>query len=154
MALLRAASSRPAVDVTRFLDAVAYNWLIAGTDAHAKNYAILHAAGRQTRLAPLYDLITLRPYPARLAAGRHELAMAVVGEYRVTTIGAAHWRALAAELRIPAKPLLERVTALAAGLPAALDRVVAAAAPGPAQDTLARLGGPIREHAPACNQRC
>lgn len=153
VALLRAASSRPAVDVTRFLDAVAYNWLVAGTDAHAKNYAILHAAGRQARLAPLYDLISLLPYPERLAAGRHELAMAIGGEYRVTAIGASHWRALAAEVRVDEGGLLDRVAALAEGLPAALDRVVAAATSSPAQDALARLVAPIREHARACGRR-
>lgn len=153
VAMLRAASSRPEVDVTRFLDAVALNWLIAGTDAHAKNYAVLHAAGRQLRLAPLYDLISLLPYPDRLAAGRHELAMAIGGEYRVTAIDAAHWRRQAAELRVSADGLIARVADLADSLPAALDRVVASAAPGPVRDVLDGLAAPIRAHAAACRQR-
>ena len=40
--------------VRRFADALIWNWLIAGTDAHAKNYSLL-LAGDQVRLAPLYD---------------------------------------------------------------------------------------------------
>ena len=37
--------------------------LIAGTDAHAKNYAILIGAGGQIRLTPLYDVASTLPYP-------------------------------------------------------------------------------------------
>ena len=46
-----------------------YNWLIAGTDAHAKNYSLLHALRPGapapelvTRLAPLYDVISYLPF--------------------------------------------------------------------------------------------
>jgi hypothetical protein len=39
--LLREQSSNPEGDVQSFVDAIAFNWLIAGTDAHAKNYALL-----------------------------------------------------------------------------------------------------------------
>jgi len=48
------------LEVGRFVDALAVNWLIAGTDAHAKNYSILLAPG-QTRLAPLYDVASSLP---------------------------------------------------------------------------------------------
>lgn len=37
--------------VWRFLDALSLNWLIMGTDAHAKNYSLL-LSGPQVRLAP------------------------------------------------------------------------------------------------------
>lgn len=45
----------------RFADALIWNWLIAGTDAHAKNYSVL-LAGSQVRLAPLYDVASILPY--------------------------------------------------------------------------------------------
>jgi serine/threonine-protein kinase HipA len=35
-----------------FVDALAWNWLIEGTDAHAKNYSLLLASG-QARMAAL-----------------------------------------------------------------------------------------------------
>ena len=70
------------VDVARLFDANILNWLVAGPDAHAKNYSILHAEGPDHRLAPLYDVITALPYP-RLAKGGARLAMAVGGERAV-----------------------------------------------------------------------
>lgn len=42
-------------DVERFVQALIFNWLTLGTDAHAKNYSLL-LEGRAARLAPLYDL--------------------------------------------------------------------------------------------------
>src|SRR6267143_2057999 len=39
--LLRTHSADAPEDVRTFLDAIAYNWLIAGADAHGKNYALL-----------------------------------------------------------------------------------------------------------------
>jgi serine/threonine-protein kinase HipA len=48
-------------DRDRFLDAIIWNWIIAGTDAHAKNYSFLLDAG-DVRLAPLYDLASALPY--------------------------------------------------------------------------------------------
>lgn len=47
--------------MARFVDALAFTWIIAGTDAHAKNYSLL-LAGPQVRLAPLYDVASALPY--------------------------------------------------------------------------------------------
>jgi serine/threonine-protein kinase HipA len=80
--LLRSAMRPAAAEdaVRRFADALAWNWLIAGTDAHAKNYSLL-LAGPEARLAPLYDIASALPY------GTHErklrLAMKLGGDYRV-----------------------------------------------------------------------
>lgn len=46
----------PAEDIGTFIDALAFNWLVAGTDAHAKNYSFLIGVGGTIRLAPLYDM--------------------------------------------------------------------------------------------------
>ncbi|MHB8827092.1 MAG: HipA domain-containing protein [Acidimicrobiales bacterium] len=48
-------------DRDRFLDALIWNWIIAGTDAHAKNFSFLLDAG-DVRLAPLYDVASALPY--------------------------------------------------------------------------------------------
>ena len=42
-------------DVDTLIDAQVFNWAVAGTDAHAKNYGLL-VGGTDARLAPLYDL--------------------------------------------------------------------------------------------------
>jgi serine/threonine-protein kinase HipA len=102
--------------VLRFLDALAWNWLIAGTDAHAKNYSLL-LAGRQVRLAPLYDIASALPY------GTHErklrLAMSIGGDYRVDPARNT-WPKAAKELGIVPELALERVLALARRAPDAL----------------------------------
>lgn len=60
--LIRRVSSDPETDVDRFLQANMFNWLIGGTDAHAKNYSLLIGAADEIRLAPLYDISSQLPY--------------------------------------------------------------------------------------------
>jgi serine/threonine-protein kinase HipA len=97
----------------RFLDALAWNWIIGGTDAHAKNYALL-LAGDEVRLAPLYDIASALPY------GMHErklrFAMKIGGDYRVY-LHYNTWPALAAELDLDGDMVVERVAGLAARAP-------------------------------------
>ena len=45
----------------RFCDALIFNWAIAATDGHAKNYSLV-LDGPDVHLAPLYDLISFLPY--------------------------------------------------------------------------------------------
>jgi serine/threonine-protein kinase HipA len=54
--LLRSYSTDRETDLDTFVDALGFNWLIAGTDAHAKNYSLLLASGPTVRFAPLYDI--------------------------------------------------------------------------------------------------
>ncbi|HEY7960929.1 MAG TPA: type II toxin-antitoxin system HipA family toxin [Solirubrobacteraceae bacterium] len=113
--LLRSVMPPPAADdaVLRFLDALAWNWLIAGTDAHAKNYSLL-LAGRQVRLAPLYDIASALPY------GTHErelrLAMKLGGDYRVYPMHNT-WPKAARELGLDPELAADRVFALARRAP-------------------------------------
>lgn len=65
--VLRDFSSAPEEDLDTLLTALALNWVIGGTDAHAKNFSLLIAA-RQVRLAPLYDIASVLPYPPHSAA--------------------------------------------------------------------------------------
>lgn len=51
--------------VADFVDALALNWIIAGTDAHAKNYSPL-LSGARVRLAPL-ERITVHARRCRQA---------------------------------------------------------------------------------------
>ena len=113
--LLRENSSMSKEDVTTFLDSVAYNWLIAGTDAHAKNYALLIGAEGQIRLAPLYDMASVLPYPG-INIDKVKVSMKIGGEYRLRNIHPYHWRKLAAELKLDPDATLLRVSDLAAQL--------------------------------------
>ena len=62
-ALIRDASSAPALDLIALLDAVIFNVLIGNHDAHAKNFSLLYMPDRLIRLAPLYDLVSTVFYP-------------------------------------------------------------------------------------------
>jgi serine/threonine-protein kinase HipA len=110
--LLRTYSSNAAEDVRTFLDSVAYNWLIVGTDAHAKNYALLIGAEGRVRLAPLYDVASVLPYPD-IDIHRVKLSMKIGGEYRFRNIHVRHWRRLAEELHFDPDELVQRVNDLA-----------------------------------------
>lgn len=110
--LLRTHSSAPKEDVDTFVDALAFNWLIGGTDAHAKNYSLLIAGSGRVRLAPLYDLASILPY-SEFDPQRIKLAMKIGGEYRLRDIGSRQWVKLAAELRLDTGMVLGRVLALA-----------------------------------------
>ncbi len=62
-ALIRDASTAPALDLIALLDAVIFNLLIGNHDAHAKNFSLLYMPDRSVRLAPLYDLVSTVFYP-------------------------------------------------------------------------------------------
>ena len=112
--LLRGNSNRPAEDVATLVDALGFIWIIAGTDAHAKNYSLLLAAGGQVRLAPLYDLASALPYPS-LDLQRVRLAMKIGSTYRIRDISGRHWRALCQALHIDEDETIARTDAMVGG---------------------------------------
>jgi serine/threonine-protein kinase HipA len=113
--LIRNHSSAPNDDVVTFVDALALNWLIAGTDAHAKNYGVLIAPGR-VRLAPLYDVASVLPYP-RFDVNRIKLAMKIGERYRMSEIRRGDWLKAAEQAQLDSDSLLERITHMAEAIP-------------------------------------
>jgi serine/threonine-protein kinase HipA len=109
--LIRDHSSAPNDDVVTFVDALAFNWLIAGTDAHAKNYGVLIAPER-VRLAPLYDIASVLPYP-RFDVNRAKLAMKIAERYKMSEIHRGDWLKAAGQLQLDSGTLLERITHMA-----------------------------------------
>ena len=117
VALIRRVSSSPDDDVYRFVDANAFNWLIGGTDAHAKNYSLLIAADNQIRLSPLYDLSSQLPYPELI---NQRVAMKIGDEYNIPLIGFNEWQALASACAIDSEMLMNRLRQFADALPDAV----------------------------------
>lgn len=115
-------SSAPGEDTDTFLDAVLFNWIVVGTDAHAKNYSLLLSGEGRVRLAPLYDIASALPYPG-LDYQKLKLAMKLGGEYRLRDIGARHVGRMAAEVRQSPKRWVERARELARETPAAVNDV-------------------------------
>lgn len=104
-----------AAEVARFSDALIWNWLIAGTDAHAKNYSLLLNRG-QVRLAPLYDVASILPY--KTDESRLTVAMKLDGDYAADA-GRNPWPGVAAELRIDPADLAARAAELFESAPRA-----------------------------------
>jgi serine/threonine-protein kinase HipA len=106
-ALLREVSSAPVLDLARLLDAVIFNYLVGNNDAHGKNFSLLYrdagTANIETRLAPLYDVVSTRYYPELT----RELAMKIGGEYSSDKVSKANFEQLAEDARL-AKPLVRR----------------------------------------------
>lgn len=122
VALLTVASSAVPEDIDAFLDAVVFNWIIAGTDAHAKNYSVLIAGQGQVRLAPLYDVSSALPYP-KLDYQKLKLAMKLGGEYRLRDLGARHVGRMAGEVRQNPDRWMARARSMADAIPEAVEAV-------------------------------
>jgi len=114
--LLTTFSTAPAQDTNTLVGAIAFNWLVAGTDAHSKNYALLLGSESRVRLAPLYDLASALPYPGVRPIGL-KIAMKIGGEYGLRNIAARHWRRLATEVRQNPEALLGKLRVTAEAMP-------------------------------------
>lgn len=91
--LLDRVSSDPVEDKKRFADALFFNWLVAGTDGHAKNFSLLHLPSGAFRLAPLYDIVSARPYP-HIYSPKIPLSMKVGSTYKRNEIRDSSWVSL------------------------------------------------------------
>lgn len=83
-------------DIQLFYIALVLNFLLGGTDAHAKNYAILELPGTAPTLAPLYDIASMFPYDTQRK--QRKLAMSIGKEYNYERIELRHWDRLADEI--------------------------------------------------------
>ncbi|HEY0618485.1 MAG TPA: HipA domain-containing protein [Kribbella sp.] len=99
-----------------FLDALVWNWVIAGTDAHAKNYSLL-LLRNQVRLAPFYDVASALPYEA-IPEEKMRLAMNFGTGHRVNP-GSSPWARLAADLQLSEEEIRGRASRIVAAAPEA-----------------------------------
>ena len=120
--LLRDVSTSSIEDIERFIQATALNWVIAATDAHAKNYALLLGPRGGVRLAPFYDILSYLPY-ADSALHEVKLAMKIGGRYLVKRVTRSSWETLAESTGLPGKDVLQNVAVVLERLPAIVDRV-------------------------------
>lgn len=90
--LLMSTGSTAANNVARFLQMLFFNYLIAATDGHAKNYSLMLNVSGDHRLAPMYDVASIAPYIERAQWNIKppKLAMSIGGENRVGHLTANH----------------------------------------------------------------
>jgi len=94
--------------------ACAFNYVVAGIDAHAKNFSVLIEGGGRYRLARFYDVISALPYDAKTYS---RLAMAVHAERRYVAIYPSHWEKAAAECRYDKQAAVDHVREYIAAIP-------------------------------------
>jgi serine/threonine-protein kinase HipA len=82
----------PALARQKFTKALAYNYLIANADAHAKNYSLVYGENvRAPELAPLYDLVCTRIYKGLTT----DLAMRCGSTSDPEAVSKSDWEAVA-----------------------------------------------------------
>lgn len=127
-------------DMWTFVDALIFNWLIGGTDAHAKNYSFLLGSQRLVRLAPLYDIASAYGL-ADIAPQRMKLAMKITRHYLIEDIVLRHWREWAKAAGLGEEAVATRILDMADRLPSALHDVASRMADeGLRHPVIARLG--------------
>jgi serine/threonine-protein kinase HipA len=97
-ALLDEHSTQPASDKRSLLQWTAFNYIIGNCDAHAKNLSMMISRA-DYRLAPFYDLLSTRAYPALSA----NFAMRIGKQRRADWVSRTHWERVAEEAGVGAK---------------------------------------------------
>lgn len=90
--LLMSTGNKAQANIAGFLQMLFFNYLIAATDAHAKNYSLMLSVDGTHRLAPMYDVASIAPYTehARWRTKPPKLAMSIGGENRVGRLSRSH----------------------------------------------------------------
>ena len=156
--LLWANSSDPQTDVRLFRDALIYNWLIVGPDAHAKNYSLL-LNRNEVRLAPLYDVCSIMPYRDLIQPGttvpvrQLRLAMKVGRDYTIHKADyRLAWERTSQALGLPPQETLTRAEELARGVTAAVEQAIdETPRPMRASPFVARLHEEVKQRADHCS---
>ena len=125
----------------RFFKGLAFNVLIGGADAHAKNYSLL-LVGPRTQVAPLYDVASAACYDQH----RRLTSPMRVGEHsRMLDVTERDWRAAARQLAIPGDQAMAWVADLRARLPVAFAAAVESL-PDDVVDEASAMADRIIEH--------
>jgi serine/threonine-protein kinase HipA len=106
----------------RFLEALTFNWIVAGTDAHAKNYSVLLSGG-QVRLTPMYDVASALPYDD-MYLPKLKMAMRIGGEYVISKVGRRHWERFAESVGLRPEATVTYVARIASMVPDAFATAV------------------------------
>ena len=78
-----------------FLKTIVFNFIIGNSDAHGKNFSLLHKNGKY-ELSPLYDLVSTGVYDVLSP----NMAMSIDGEYNPNKITKQHFVNMSKELEI------------------------------------------------------
>ena len=142
----------------QLVDALAFNWLIGGSDAHAKNFSLL-LSGPEVRLAPLYDLTSILPYQLRpgerLRPGRvnrnPKMTMRIGEHYEIGMVRRDDWATVAGLAGLDRDATLARIKSLAeAVVPALVNAATDPAVTASGSDLPTRLVQEVEANVARC----
>lgn len=107
-------------ELSKFVDALVFNFVVGNADAHAKNFSILYRDGRPS-LAPLYDILSTAVYPNLTP----RMAMNIGGALDFGDVNGSAFDAFAKKCDINPKFVQSRIEWLADGISQAMDDVAA-----------------------------
>ncbi len=84
-------SDKPALDRTTFAKFIVLNYLVGNADAHGKNFSLLHSPGASTRIAPLYDVLSIIQVYDDLI---QNMAMSIGGCFNAAAVTVEDWKKL------------------------------------------------------------
>ena len=96
--LITQSCAKPVEDRPRLLKYLIFNFLVMNSDAHAKNFSLLHTQ-RSAKLAPLYDVLTIPMYDGIEQA----MAMSIGNTYDFKAANIEEWRSLSRAIGISFK---------------------------------------------------
>ncbi|MGQ7846079.1 type II toxin-antitoxin system HipA family toxin [Granulosicoccus sp. 3-233] len=124
LALIQRVVDRPAADRLSFLRMLVFHYLVGNADAHAKNYALLHASNTDAPvLAPLYDVVCTAVYPQLTKKS----AMRIGGRNLPDTIQRTHWLSLVPDTRGAQRLLLKELKTLASEIVPTMEQLLSEA---------------------------
>jgi serine/threonine-protein kinase HipA len=108
--LIQGVANQPAADRLSFLHMQIFHYLVGNADAHAKNFALLHARDATAPcLAPVYDVVCTAVYP-RLTK---KMAMRIGNRNNPSTLHLKHWLDLVPDTKASQKLLTKEMKRLA-----------------------------------------
>ncbi len=84
-------TDKPAADRTTFAKYLILNYLVGNADAHGKNFSLIHDSNTSTKLAPLYDVVSIIDLYENLI---QTMAMSIGGSFNSTDVNADSWKLL------------------------------------------------------------
>ena len=103
--VLRQYSTDPIADQLKLWDIITFDYLIGNTDAHIKNFSLLHSSDmKQVRLAPAYDIISTTVYEQ----STRDMAFRIGGALSIDNITADSFRMAAEQVGLGRKMAMKR----------------------------------------------
>lgn len=137
--IIERCSSNPIADKELFARYTLFNYLVGNCDNHLKNHAFLYSADWNTkRFAPMYDIVS-----TTLLGFDRKMAFSVGDHIVIDDITGDDWLLFAHDVGLPEARMKELAGALAAVVPAALEKV-SSALPAQSRGQLDLVAGEVK----------